>query len=123
MASAGMIRSASTILIAFDGLPSIKILTFSFPRKLTFPSTSTDTEGIFESTSLTVPPFTIKSFPTLNTFLSSLISTVVFSARTTTSFNCAASSNSAIVPKFVLLCIDFDLISVGLNEINSIEIA
>jgi gliding motility-associated-like protein len=45
MASAGIIRKASLILIAFEGLPSINIRTFSLPRKLTFPSISTETEG------------------------------------------------------------------------------
>ena len=87
IASAGIKRKASAILIAFDGFPSISTLTLSLPRKLTFPSTSTETEGILSKTSLTVPPFTIRSFPTLYTFLSNLISTVVFSERITTSFN------------------------------------
>ncbi|MNE38995.1 hypothetical protein D3C80_1329180 [compost metagenome] len=65
IASAGIKRKASTIFIAFEGLSSIRIFTFSFPLKLTFPSTSTVTDGILFKTSLTVPPFTMRSLPTL----------------------------------------------------------
>ncbi len=66
-ASAGNSFKASAILIPAkpDGLPSIKIRTFSFPLKATVPSASTVTEGTLSKTSLTVPPFTIMSLPTL----------------------------------------------------------
>ena len=119
IASAGINRKASTILIALDGFPSIKMVTFSFPRRLTLPSTSTDTDGTLSKTSLTVPPFTIISLPTLYTFLSSLISTVVFSNRITTSSNFWASSAKAILPKLVFSNSDFSLITRVLKEINS----
>ena len=55
MASAEICLSASVTLIAFDGRPSIKIFTLSFPRKSTFPSASKLTDGILPKTSLTVP--------------------------------------------------------------------
>ena len=119
IASAGINRNASVILMALEGLPSIRILTFSFPLKLTVPSASTETDGMLSKTSLTVPPFTIKSEPTLYTFLSNLISTVVFSARTTTSFNCAASSAKPIVPNERFSVMFFSLMVVDLKEINS----
>ncbi len=37
------------------------MVTLSLPRKDTFPSTSTETEGTLSKTSLTVPPLTVKS--------------------------------------------------------------
>jgi hypothetical protein len=70
----------------------MKIRTLSLPLKLTFPSHHLQTQTVHFQTSLTVPPFTSMSCPTLYTFLSSLISTVDFSARIITSFSCAASS-------------------------------
>ena len=48
-----------------EGLPLIRILTFSLPRKLIPPSTSTATEGMFCNASVTVPPFVVKSLPML----------------------------------------------------------
>ena len=48
-----------------EGLPSIKIRTFSLPLKLTVPSGSTSTEGTLSKTSDAVPPFTVISLPTL----------------------------------------------------------
>jgi len=86
-----------------DGLPSINIFTFSLPRKATVPSASTVTEGTLSKTSLTVPPLTIMSLPTLYTRLSNFISTVDFSAITTTSSSCAASASIEITPKSVLV--------------------
>ncbi|MDD4363475.1 MAG: hypothetical protein PHD33_04610 [Atribacterota bacterium] len=58
--------------IRVDGLPFIRICTFSFPLRLTFPSTSTCTDGIFCIRSLADPEELIKSCPTLNVFLSIL---------------------------------------------------
>ena len=43
-----------------------------YPRKLTFPSMSTDTEGTLSNISSAVPPVFAKSLPTLNTVLSNL---------------------------------------------------
>ena len=60
-ASAEIVRSASAIFTAFEGFPSIRIFTLSFPRRLTFPSPSTVTEGTLSSTSLADPPLTIIS--------------------------------------------------------------
>ena len=48
-----------------DGLPLIKILTFSFPLRLIPPSISTETEGTLFKASLTVPPAVVKSLPML----------------------------------------------------------
>ena len=48
-----------------EGLPLIRILTFSFPLRDTLPSKSTDTEGTFPKTSATFPPLTVRSLPTL----------------------------------------------------------
>ena len=82
-----------------DGLPLIRIRTLSFPRKATLPSTSTDTDGTLSKTSLTVPPRTVKSYPTLYIFLSSLISTVVFSAIISISSKASASIDKYCVLK------------------------
>ena len=60
-ASAGIVFKALAILMLFAGFPSIKILTFSLPRRLTLPSASTVTEGTLSKTSLAVPPFAIIS--------------------------------------------------------------
>ncbi len=76
-----------------EGFPFIKIRTLSLPLSATFPSTSTDTEGTLSKTSLTVPPFTVKSLPTLYIFLSNLISTVVFSAIISTSSRASKSGS------------------------------
>ena len=43
----------------------MRIRTLSFPLKEIFPSTSTDTAGILSITSVTLPPLTVMSFPTL----------------------------------------------------------
>ena len=53
MASAGNCLSASVPLkpTSAEGFPSISILTFSLPLRLTFPSTSTSTEGTLSKTS------------------------------------------------------------------------
>jgi hypothetical protein len=48
-----------------DGLPLIKIFTFSFPLKLIEPSISTETDGTLLSASLTVPPAVVRSLPIL----------------------------------------------------------
>ena len=67
MASAGNWRNASVPLkpTNAEGLPSINILTFSLPLRLTFPSTSTSTEGTLSKTSDAEPPLTVMSLPTL----------------------------------------------------------
>ncbi len=67
MASAGNCLKASVEFKPTnpDGLPLINILTLSFPLRDTFPSTSTATEGTLSKTSLTVPPLTVRSLPTL----------------------------------------------------------
>ena len=93
--SAGNCRNASVEFKPTkpDGFPLIKIRTLSFPRKATLPSTSTETDGTLSKTSLTVPPRTVKSLPTLYIFLSSLISTVVFSAIISISSKASASMN------------------------------
>lgn len=67
IASAGNWRKASVEFkpTSPDGLPLINIRTLSFPRKETFPSTSTETDGTLSNTSLTVPPLTVRSLPTL----------------------------------------------------------
>ena len=102
-ASAGNNFSASATFIPAkpEGFPSINIFTFSFPRSATFPSVSTVTEGTLSKTSLTVPPLTIISLPTLYTLLSNLISTVDFSAIITTSCNCEISASNEKAPKKV----------------------
>ena len=66
-ASAGKSFKASAMLIPAkpDGFPSIKIFTLSLPLKATVPSASTVTDGTLSNTSLTVPPLTIMSLPTL----------------------------------------------------------
>ena len=85
-----------------DGLPFIKILTSSFPRRATLPSTSTETEGTLSSTSLTVPPLTVKSLPTLITFLSTFCCMVETSAITVTSSKPSVSSSNKIRPRSTL---------------------
>ena len=123
--SAGSCRKASVELrpTSPEGFPLIKIRTSSFPRKETLPSTSTETEGTLSSTSLTVPPLTVKSFPTLYIFLSNLISTVVRSAMILTASKSSTSNPIAIVPKFVSASIFLLRTRSVLNEINSTEIS
>ena len=60
-ASAGIDCSAVATFTAFDGFPSIKTRTASLPRKLTFPSASTETDGTLFKTSVALPPLTIIS--------------------------------------------------------------
>ncbi len=48
-----------------DGLPLIRILTFSLPLKLMAPSTSTSTEGTLFKASVIVAPLLVKSLPIL----------------------------------------------------------
>ncbi len=74
-----------------EGRPSIKMRTFSEPRKATFPSISTVTEGTLFKISSAEPPVFAKSFPTLKTFLSKVKTTLLFSARTSTSPNISES--------------------------------
>ena len=80
-----------------DGFPLIKILTSSLPLSATLPSTSTEIDGTLSNTSLTEPPLTVKSLPTVYIFLSSLISTVVFSAIISTSSNDSISISNSIL--------------------------
>ena len=103
MASAGSCRKASVEFKPTnpDGFPFIKIRTFPLPLSATFPSISTDTDGTLSKTSLTLPPLTVKSLPTLYIFLSNLISTVVFSAIISTASNACKSEFIFSVPRLV----------------------
>ena len=124
IASAGIWRKASAPFKPTKalGLPSIKMVTLSLPLKLTFPSTSTWTDGTFPRTSLAFPPLIERSLPMLNIFLSKRISTVVFSAIITTSSSDFASSESLIVPKFKSAFTVFSGYFLDWKEINSILI-
>ena len=51
-------------LIMAEGLPSMRMVTFSLPRRLTVPSMSTSTEGMFCIRSLAEPDVPITSCPT-----------------------------------------------------------
>ena len=53
-----------------EGLPSTKTVKFEFPRKLTFPSISTLTDGTFSKTSTAVPLAAVICLLTGITFLS-----------------------------------------------------
>ena len=86
-------------------------------------STSTETEGTLSNTSEAVPPFTVISFPTLYIFLSSRISTVLFSAIISISSKVSALNSRIIVPKFVFSFRILFLKDLVLNEINSTEIS
>ncbi len=121
IASAGNWRRASVPLkpTKAEGFPSINILTFSFPLKLTFPSTSTSTEGTLSKTSEAEPPLTVMSFPTLYILLSKRISTVDFSAIITTSSSVFEFSDNLIVPKSIDLSTTILSILIVLKEINS----
>ena len=101
IASAGICLNASAPFMPTKalGLPSINMVTFSFPRKLTVPSTLTCTDGTLPKTSLAFPPRIDKSLPILNIFLSKRISTVVFSATITISSKPFVASDNFITPK------------------------
>ena len=86
MASAGnSFMNDELIPTNLDGFPFIRILAASLPLKSIFPSISVETDGILSSTSVPVPPLTVKSLPTVYIFLSNRISTVVSSAMISTS--------------------------------------
>ena len=85
-----------------EGFPFIRILTLSFPLSEIFPSTSTDTAGMLSITSVTLPPRTVMSLPTLYTLLSSLISTSVRSPISSTSSSDSELIVSAKFPKLVV---------------------
>ena len=70
--------------IRLDGLPFIRIRTFSDPRRLTFPSISTCSDGICCISSLAVPEVVIMSLPMLKVFRSMELVKVDFSAITST---------------------------------------
>ena len=90
--------AAGTLL----GLPSIKIRTFSLPRKLMFPVwLSTETDCTLFNNSDAVAPAVVKSLPTLMTFRSIFCTTEEVSATTTTSFNSAKSSDRYTFPKSI----------------------
>ena len=91
IASAGNCLNASVELSPTnpEGLPLMSIRTLSLPLKATLPSASTETDGTLSKTSLTEPPLTVRSLPTLYIFLSSFNSTVVLSAIISTA--CKAS--------------------------------
>ncbi len=66
IASPGNCLSASVgIPESAAGFPLIKIRTDSLPLRLIFPSISTLTEGTLSRTSVTDPPLTVISLPTL----------------------------------------------------------
>ena len=52
----------------YDGYPFIRILAASLPLKSIFPSISVETDGILSSTSVHLPPLTVKSLPTVYIF-------------------------------------------------------
>jgi len=68
-----------------DGRPSINTLKLLLPRRLTLPSISTVTEGIFSRMSIAVPELAEKFSPTLITFLSISYEIGARSPLTTTS--------------------------------------
>jgi len=62
MASAGNCCKASGLKPErAEGFPLMRILTLPLPLRLILPSTSTETEGTLSNTSVTDPPFTVKS--------------------------------------------------------------
>ncbi len=93
--ASGLLRPTSP-----EGLPSTSIRTFELPRKLTFPSTSTATEGTLSSISEAFLPLLVRSLATLKTLLSRLNSICCFSADTTTSERVSESSRKTIDPTF-----------------------
>ena len=97
MADEGICFRASLPLSTL-GRPSIKTVKLDEPRRLTFPSISTSTEGVFSSTVIAVPPAALMSLVTLITFLSILYSTLFRSATTSTSPTFVRSTASSIVP-------------------------
>ena len=101
-------------LVRPEGFPSIKIVTFSLPRRLTFPSISTLTDGIFCSTSLTFPPTLIKFLSTLYTFLSRLLMYSAFSPVTVASFKFFKVGTILIIP--ISLVGSSGLINIGKVE-------
>ena len=94
MPSAGNWFSASPRVFApiiAEGLPFISIVTLLLPRRLTAPSISTSTDGMFCMMSLAEPDVLITSCPTLYTFRSSRAVNVGLRPCTTTSPSCSPS--------------------------------
>ncbi len=114
------ICSRPLFMDCMEGLPLINILTALFPLRLITPFASTFTEGTLFKMSLAFPPFDIKSFPTLNTFLSRFSSKLDFSPITLTDFNILMSSFNSIFPKSKSVSINLFSINIGMKEMNSI---
>jgi hypothetical protein len=68
MASAGICSSdiaRLALFMRFDGLPLTSTSTFSLPRRLTLPSMSTCTDGMFSSRPVAAPVALMMSLPTV----------------------------------------------------------
>ena len=97
--------SALVFPIKGDGRPLIRISTASEPLKLTLPSISTSTEGIFFNTSLAVPLCAIISCVTLYTLRSIEVFSTAFFPVTVTSFMLAVNDRISILPRLSLACL------------------
>ena len=88
-----------------DGFPSIKMRTFSLPRKLIPPSPLTCTDGKLPNISAAVAPLLAASVPTLNTRLSKASSILAFCPLTVTSAKVCVLAFTWICPSAVDLLI------------------
>ena len=100
MASAGSISSICPLSVSVspDGLPLIQISTDELFLRLTLPSVSTSTDGMFSSISAADAPSPTILWSTLNTLLSMSSFMLEPCPMTSTSAICFASSVSFTVP-------------------------
>ena len=100
---AGIDCNTSVMLLpnAVDGLPFIKKRTPPLPESCTFPSTSTETCGIFLRISVATPDCELTSFSALNTSLSILLSISFVLEVTTTSSILPFAGNKKIFLKSI----------------------
>ena len=98
-----------------EGLPSIRIRTFSLPRRLTLPSTSTVTDGMLSSISCAVPPLLARSFPTVNIFLSNAKVVSLRSAVISISSRFTPSGDNEII----FISITLDPLGIG-TSVNTV---
>jgi len=101
-AAAGILSRASCGS-STEGLPSIITVKFELPRRETFPSISTSTEGTFSRISTAVPPLAERNCDASITRLSILYETAGFSASTKTSPIFKVSGFNMMVPTSTFL--------------------